>query len=72
MSVHMWYCDSCKAETGHEVREQGHHDPAVRAKATPPAGTHSDSTECTCTACANVQWIDPVDIFHLDVHDFGD
>ncbi|WP_325894532.1 hypothetical protein [Grimontia sp. NTOU-MAR1] len=73
MSVHTWHCANCKKETGHEVREQAHHDPAIRALTTPPiSGNYKDHTECTCTVCGTVDWVDPVDIFHLDVHDFGD
>ncbi|MDD1779688.1 hypothetical protein LRP49_00640 [Enterovibrio sp. ZSDZ35] len=73
MSVHMWHCESCKKETGHEVREQQHHDPALQALTVPPSsGNFSDHTECTCVECGHVEWVDPVDIFHVDEHDFGD
>ncbi|KXF83211.1 hypothetical protein [Enterovibrio coralii] len=71
MSVHMWYCSNCKKETGHEVREQAHHDPALRALTMPPDNA-KDHTECTCVVCGHVDWVDPVDIFHVYEHDFGD
>ncbi|AMG29240.1 hypothetical protein AL542_02005 [Grimontia hollisae] len=73
MGLHLWYCNNCKKETDHEVREQAHHDPAVRALTLPPLdGDYQDHAECTCTVCGFVEWVDPVDIFQLDVHDFGD
>ncbi len=73
MSLHNWYCENCKTETGHEVREQAHHDPAFQPLTSPPSGANIDDlNECTCTVCGHVDWVDPVDIFKLGVHDFGD
>lgn len=71
MGVHIWFCKNCQKETGHEVREQAHHDPRVRALTSPPKGA-DDYTECTCTECGHIEWVDPFNIFQFDRHDFGD
>ncbi|MFD2178142.1 hypothetical protein [Veronia pacifica] len=72
MGLHEWYCGICRTETGHEVREQNHYDPQTSALTVAPVGISKDHTECTCTACGAVSWVDPVDIFNLYEHDFGD
>ncbi|WP_028022598.1 hypothetical protein [Enterovibrio calviensis] len=73
MSVHTWYCRNCEAETGHEVREKAHHDPAIRALTAPPQDERfAEASECTCTVCGQVEWVDASDILKLGVHDFGD